>query len=297
LYSVEKPETFDGTPELGMGFHFGVTQPSEKYNKSEGVIVLNAQLALTPKDILDFWLFERWQETQGREIVPGVVATMIMAPEPAPKRSILPSEDAALFIATFGNFVANSDRYEMRSKLHASPPFPLQTREPEYFVRFSAFKNDRRVGADGSLLPGTYVTSKRDAEHVPSGFAAVGRYALPNPMSAIHRFDALAPGGTVGWVGTVLPSFGQSGGGVEIKLTKGLPMQIELRKDIINRLMRLPENGMGYQLVDLVLADGRVVPSVMIFNCEIANLPERFRDVRPSDVADVRPAHSKTTLR
>ena len=74
-------------------------------------------------------------------------------------------------------------------------------------------------------------------------------------------------------------------------------MQIELRKDIINRLMRLPENGMGYQLVDLVLADGRVVPNVMIFNCEIANLPEGFRDVRPSDVADVRPIDSRPMLR
>ena len=65
-------------------------------------------------------------------------------------------------------------------------------------------------------------------------------------------------------------------------------MQIELQKDIINRLLALPENGMGYQVVDLVLADGQIVPNVKIFNCEIANLPESYRNVRPSDVMDVR---------
>jgi hypothetical protein len=65
-------------------------------------------------------------------------------------------------------------------------------------------------------------------------------------------------------------------------------MQIELRKNIVNRLLGLPETGMGYQVVDLVLADGRIVPDVKIFNCEIANLPESFRNVSPSDVTDVR---------
>jgi hypothetical protein len=65
-------------------------------------------------------------------------------------------------------------------------------------------------------------------------------------------------------------------------------MQIELRKDIVDRLLGLPETGMGYQVVDLVLADGQIVPNVKIFNCEIANLPESYRNVRPSDVMDVR---------
>lgn len=74
-------------------------------------------------------------------------------------------------------------------------------------------------------------------------------------------------------------------------------MQVELRKDIINRLLTLPEDGMGYQLVDLVLADGRIVPNVTIFNCEVANLPDRYQDVGPSDIADVRPSRSKPMAR
>lgn len=71
-------------------------------------------------------------------------------------------------------------------------------------------------------------------------------------------------------------------------------MQIELRQDITNRLLGMPESGMGFQVVDLVLADGRIIPNVKIFNCEIANLPEGFRDVRPADVTDVRLANAKS---
>ena len=69
-------------------------------------------------------------------------------------------------------------------------------------------------------------------------------------------------------------------------------MQLELRPEIVDRLVSMPENGMGYQVVDLILIDGRVVPNVTIFNAEVANLPEEFRDLRPSDVTDVRMSRS-----
>jgi hypothetical protein len=65
-------------------------------------------------------------------------------------------------------------------------------------------------------------------------------------------------------------------------------MQLELRQEMIDRLLALPESGMGYQLVDLVLVDGRIVPSVPVFNCEIAKLPDTFRGITAFDVADVR---------
>jgi hypothetical protein len=221
MYSVEEPQLFDTTAELGMGFHFGILQSSAQNVGGEGVMVLNAQLALTPRDILDFESIRRWQWTRGRELVSGVTVTAVMAPEPAPIRRIVPSDDVVLFTSAFGRFIAVTERFELRDKLHASPPFPLQTHTPEPFGRFSAFKNDRRVRPDGSLLAGTYVTSERDAGHAPSGYAVVARYALPNPMSAINRTDILVPAQTSGLVGTVLPAFGQSGGGVEVELTNG----------------------------------------------------------------------------
>lgn len=221
MYSIENPEPFDRIPELGMGFHFGAVRLSDA--SYEGVIVINGELAITSADLLDFEGFWRWRMTQGWETAPGVVTTMIMSPEPALRRQVSPSEDIALFKNAFGNFISNAERYDVRTALHASPPFPLQSQGSERFVRFSAFGNDRRVSPDGSLLPGTYVTSERDAAVVPSGFAAVGRYALPNPIAAIHRFDIEMAGSVTGLVGTVLPAFGQAGGGVEIELTQGAP--------------------------------------------------------------------------
>jgi hypothetical protein len=69
-------------------------------------------------------------------------------------------------------------------------------------------------------------------------------------------------------------------------------MQLELRPNIIDRLTSMPESGMGYQVVDLILVDGRIVPNVVVFNSEIANLPDEFRDLRSSDVTDVQPPQS-----
>jgi hypothetical protein len=69
-------------------------------------------------------------------------------------------------------------------------------------------------------------------------------------------------------------------------------MQLELRPEIVDRLVTMPETGMGYQVVDLVLVDGRVLRNVTVFNSEVANVPEEFHDLRPSDVMDVRPSQS-----
>lgn len=74
-------------------------------------------------------------------------------------------------------------------------------------------------------------------------------------------------------------------------------MQIALEPNMIDRLLALPENGMGYQIVDLVLIDGRVVPSVPVFNSEIANLPDAFMDITASDIADVRLARPERSPR
>ena len=66
-------------------------------------------------------------------------------------------------------------------------------------------------------------------------------------------------------------------------------MTITLRPSIIDKLGSLPETGMGYQIVDLVLTDGRIIPSVMVFNAEQADVPERFGEITGSLIADVRP--------
>lgn len=202
MYQVRKPELFDALPELGMGFHFGVDS-----EVGGGFIVLNAQYAVNLEEIGDRRVFRQLRE-QKVEIKTA---------------NIIPSQDSELFLKWFGLALSNHSAYRNRTKLHESPPFPLSTGPNDEFVRYSTYANDRRIGPGDSLLPGTYVTSKMDADVAKTGFGNVGRYALPNPLPAVHRFDIVVPGGTAGLVGTVAPAFGQSGGGVEIELTSGAP--------------------------------------------------------------------------
>jgi hypothetical protein len=66
-------------------------------------------------------------------------------------------------------------------------------------------------------------------------------------------------------------------------------MKLRISPDLTRKLIGLPETGMGYQLVDLVLDDGRMVSRVMVFNAEVAEIDElgtltadRIVDVRVS---------------
>lgn len=84
------------------------------------------------------------------------------------------------------------------------------------FCRFSAFQPDRRVDpVTGDVAAGTYAAPQSESPFVPTGFVAVGRFALPNNVPASYRYTLRAPAGTRVSFGTVTPAFGQSGGGVE----------------------------------------------------------------------------------
>ena len=85
----------------------------------------------------------------------------------------------------------------------------------QLFYRFSAFNPDRRVNFNGDFLPGTYAAPESELPFVPTGFVAVGRFALPNVLPASFRYEITAPAGTSVDFGTVAPAFGQAGGGVE----------------------------------------------------------------------------------
>jgi len=61
-------------------------------------------------------------------------------------------------------------------------------------------------------------------------------------------------------------------------------MRVKLEQRWIKRLLQLPESGMGYQRVDLSLADGREVRDVPVFNAEEVELPDDLTGVRIQDV-------------
>lgn len=96
----------------------------------------------------------------------------------------------------------------------------ISPRRPYSYYRFSAASQDKRVTASGDFLPGTYATTYADFSFVPSGFAAVGRYALPNPVSARFVFQITTYDRPTK-MGTATPNFGQAGGGVEVLFGDG----------------------------------------------------------------------------
>lgn len=88
---------------------------------------------------------------------------------------------------------------------------------PTVFFRRIGGPIDRRY-VGGSLTAGTYLTAALDHAYANSGFAAVGRYALPMPIPASTVIEYELPAGAVISIGTVAPAFGQAGGGVEVQL-------------------------------------------------------------------------------
>lgn len=111
------------------------------------------------------------------------------------------------------------------------PRLRQTTRKFDGFIRVSSSPNDHAIVTDphandtGKVKDNTYATTAKDFEEVPSGFSAVGRYALPNPRSARyvytivpHRSDSKPVRG-----GTVRPANNQAGGGVEVVFPDGLP--------------------------------------------------------------------------
>lgn len=89
------------------------------------------------------------------------------------------------------------------------------------FHRFSSFKPDRRITSTGDFVPGTYAVPESELPFLPTGFAVVGRLALPSPVPASHHYEISAKSATVVDFGTVAPAFGQAGGGVEAYFAHG----------------------------------------------------------------------------
>ena len=61
-------------------------------------------------------------------------------------------------------------------------------------------------------------------------------------------------------------------------------MRVTLDKCWKERLVKLPESGMGYQRVDIRFAGDRTARDVMVFNAEEAELPAEFASLQITDI-------------
>ena len=60
---------------------------------------------------------------------------------------------------------------------------------------------------------------------------------------------------------------------------KAIVNKIKLPKHIVDKLIELPESGMGYQIVNLFLNDGSIIKNVKIQNCSFIIVDETKKDL------------------
>lgn len=198
-------------PETGMGYQ--ILDIGQKRNDVSFVLVENAEVVTAA-----------WSVEQESPIIRLS----------ARKASVYPSEEQRIqkALAT-GDFrvidrpaavhlsLATKSRSAGSSLGPASDALSEMSSRLEKFLRFSAYKNDRRILLDGSVLPETYVTTHEDGETVRTGMEAVRRYALPSPMPAVHKFYLRPPDPIRVRRGVVAPANNQPGGGIEAIFIEG----------------------------------------------------------------------------
>jgi hypothetical protein len=203
-------ESLLALPETGMGFQlveaviWGKSTPLLVLNSSSAIDLSQAELIPSDDPITILRNGARIVEAMR----PDIVQTLMAAPEPHSFR---------LLSTRIGKLPM---QISTSPPLHAAKPSSLVKRVSlpanRAFHRFSAFNPDRRVNPiTGDFLPGTYAAPESEVAFVPTGFVAVGRFALPNNLPASYHYEIEAPPGTVVDFGTVAPAFGQAGGGVE----------------------------------------------------------------------------------
>ena len=103
------------------------------------------------------------------------------------------------------------------SSIYGHLPFSGTTEPNDVFYRCEPWPTSRRIDqAKQEIASGTYGCPQSEFPFFPTGFAAVGRYALPNLMPACFRWELQPTTGSAVHCGASVPLYGQAGGGVEV---------------------------------------------------------------------------------
>lgn len=187
--STEQQSALLAQPEFGMGYQLA---------DAGDFVFLNAEIALSAEIAKPMTIGDHF---------------------PWLKRFVLEADDDAR-----AELLCELEQYSASLAVLEHGSYQSTTRPNEIFFRYSAFRHDRRINStDGSVLPGTYATTESDSSLVPSGLAAVGRYALPYPFPAHYVYQLNPPAATQIRCGNSAPAFGQAGGGVEVFFNVGCP--------------------------------------------------------------------------
>ncbi|MBR1124225.1 hypothetical protein JQ628_22045 [Bradyrhizobium lablabi] len=127
--------------------------------------------------------------------------------------------------------------------VHGHLQFHATADANDIFYRYEQFPTSRRILPDDPtdpndtrlirVLAGTYAAPFSEAPFVPTGFAAVGRFALPLMTPARWRYELRPVPGASFKCGACVPLYGQAGGGVEVMYVNDTPNDGEIAKPVV----------------------------------------------------------------
>lgn len=228
-------------PEYRMGYQKVIAKLNT--GGTETGIVVNSQVFLKSESVPWQMLYNDWAAVMneaGQSALKVIDATLIPREPETLKgiRQIAMVNEKFKVLAgrknELANFSAGTKKLEyllesrelsIKAANSAAENAPITlTGAGEIFKRFSAYKNDRRVTSRWGLTPGTFATTKDDADaNVKTGTDAVSRYALPNSKPATNVFTITPPSDTDLKRGVAQPAYNQPGGGVEVIFVNGSP--------------------------------------------------------------------------
>jgi hypothetical protein len=194
-------------PESGMGYQ--IVEAVTRDDEPQSGVVFNAELFFPNGESRTVLLSKSHER---------LLAEATTADKPFKSLRVLPRHVVTASLSES----RSTTTHGLRARARPAKEAPIEkTKEGEVFKRFSAYKNDSRLQADGSWSDGTYATTEEDARNVTTGKEAVERYALPNPEPACFVFTGRPHKETDIRRGTVEPDFGHQGGGVEVIFPSG----------------------------------------------------------------------------
>lgn len=64
-------------------------------------------------------------------------------------------------------------------------------------------------------------------------------------------------------------------------------IKIELPKILADKLLKMPESGMGYQRVSVYTDDGRKLCGINVYNGEYVGLPIQYKGIKSHNIREI----------
>jgi hypothetical protein len=224
---------FDEAPEAGLDMHFARVEDALGFVLSGRVLMLPYTEGREGQSQSDTLSNRLWfgAETRGRrpetlapisevEIAEEDTLIAALADAPLSTRYVSATDPFVMgFILIPPGYLPPTPRRP--THIYGHLPFTGVAQVGDVFYRCEHWATSRRVRyTTNDIVAGTYGFPISELSFVLTGFAAVGRYALPDLPPACRRYEITPPSGYTLQCGACVPLYGQAGGGVEVMFPK-----------------------------------------------------------------------------